>query len=96
MQKGREAHIIIDRSVTASCPLIELEALAGKAVALLACRPESVSATIFRKPKGDSYWVSTMDTHRKIRSLVQLKRCAPVVDFEIVSRAVSDIVSTGP
>jgi len=94
MQKGREAHIIIDQSVTSDCPLIELEALAGKAVALLACRPEAVSATIFRKPKGYSYRISVCDAKRNIRGLYELKP-QQVVDFEIVSRSASDLVSTG-
>jgi hypothetical protein len=97
MQPGKEAIIVLDESLTLKNPppLIELEALAGKAVALLVCRAESVSATIFRKPKGDSYWISLMGGDKQdILGLFQLKRCAPVVDFEIVNRTVSDLVST--
>ena len=91
MQPGKEAHIIVDRTIT-NGPLIELEALAGKGVALLACRKEAISATVFRKPGGKSYWISLMDTGRKIIGLMELKPQAPVVDFEIVNRAVSDLV----
>ena len=91
MQSGKEAHIILDRTIT-NGPLIELEALTGKAVALLACRKEAISATIFSKPGGKSYWVSLMDGGRKIIALMELRPQSPVVDFELVNRAVSDLV----
>jgi len=93
MSPDKPATIILDESLMRKAPpLIELEALAGKAVALLACRKEAVSATIFRKPAGKSYWVSLMDTGRKIIALMELRPQTPVVDFEIVNRAVSDLV----
>jgi len=96
MTPGETATIILDESLTrAKLPLMELEALAAQAVALLVCRAEVISATIFRKPKGDSYWISTMDAKRNIRGLFELKRRAPWVDFEIVNRTASDLVSTG-
>jgi hypothetical protein len=101
MEKGREAHIIIDASVTTNRPLMELEALAAQAVALLACGAELISATIFckpatrtaGKPDNGSYWISVSDSKHNIRGMYELKRQAPVVDFEIVNRAVSDIVA---
>jgi len=110
MQPGKEAIIVLDESLTLKNPppLIELEALAGKAVALLACKPDSISATIFRKPHemaatpisrgkpdNSSYWISLMGVHKDIIGLFQLKRQAPVVDFEIVNQAVSDLITVG-
>ena len=96
MVAGKEATIILDESLMrAAPPLIELESLAGKAVALLACRAEAISATIFRKPKGRSYWVSVCDGKRNIRAMYELKPQQPVVDFEVCPRAASDLVSTG-
>jgi hypothetical protein len=96
MQAGRAATILFDESLMrGSPPLIELESLAGKAVALLACRAEAISATIFRKPLAASYWISLCDGKRNMRGLYELKPQAPVVDFEVCPRAVSDLVSTG-
>jgi hypothetical protein len=98
VQKGREARIIIDATVTACCPLIELQALAGKAVALLACRRASVSATILRTPRGaehsgvprgtpagGGYAIILTDGRHRIVSRHELKPSAPCVDFEITT-----------
>ena len=96
MEKGREAHIIIDATVTSRVrPLAELQALLVKVVALLACRAEAVSATLFCKPQSKSYWVTLADARHKLRALYELRRQSPGIDFEIISRAVSDLVSTG-
>lgn len=83
-------------------PLIEIEALAAKAVALLACKAEWISATIFCKPVRttrdagrktvQSYWISISDAGHNMRGLYELKPQAPVVDFEIINKAVSDMV----
>jgi len=97
MNAGKTVTIIIDESITIKPPPpIELQALAARAVEILGCRPAPVSATIFRKPGSDSYWVSLMVQKKGIVNLFELKRRTAVVDFEIVGRAVSDIVSTGP
>ena len=93
MSPDKPATIILDESLMRKAPpLIELEALVSHAVALLACRKEAISATIFRKPAGKSYWVSLMDGGRKIIGLMELWPQAPVVDFEIINRAVSDLL----
>jgi hypothetical protein len=106
MQVGREAHIILDASLTRHVRLIELEALAGKAAALLCCKAGAVSATIFRKPESPesrvtsdepraSYWISLGGPERPLMEMYELRPQAPVVDFEVVSHPVSDLVTTG-
>jgi len=96
MEKGREAHIIIDKTVTSRVrPLIELEALAAQAVALLACRAEAVSATLFCRPASRSYWLTLSDARHNFQDLIELKRQAPSVDFEVIHHPKSDLVSTG-
>lgn len=110
MTQDKPATIILDESLMRTRPsLMELEALAAKAVALLACRAEAISATIFCKPREipearsrnssvnwkeskQTYWISVMDAKRNIRGLYELKPQAPVVDFEVVNKAVSDLV----
>lgn len=110
MQYGKEAHIVLDESLFIhKPPLMELEALAAQAVALLACKAEAISATIFCKPREipearsrnrsvswkepkQSYWISVSDAKHNMRGLYELKPQAPVVDFEVVNKAVSDLV----
>jgi hypothetical protein len=93
MQAGRAATILFDESLMrGSPPLIELESLAGKAVALLACRAEAISATIFRKPLAASYWISLCDQEEHAGLW---NEAAGGGGLEVCPRAVSDLVSTG-
>jgi hypothetical protein len=107
MQAGKRATIIFDESLTRHVRLIELEALAGKAAALLCCKGQAVSATIFRKPESrearatshesrGSYWISLGCPKRPLMEMYELRPQAPVVDFEVVSHPVSDLVTVGP
>lgn len=106
MQAGKRATIIFDESLTRHVKLIELEALAGKAAALLCCKAGAVSATIFRKPESResrvtsdepraSFWISLGCPKRPLMAMYELKPQAPVVDFEVVPHPVSDLVSMG-
>jgi hypothetical protein len=107
MQVGREAHIILDASLTRHVKPIELEALAGTAAALLCCKAEAVSATIFCKSESrearatshesrGSYWISLGGPERPLMAMYELRPQAPVVDFEVVPHPVSDLVTVGP